>query len=117
FGKGKGKDMTMTMEMEELEEFKQLLLAEKSKLLAQLEQTSQDIFENSREQYLEGTDEPDVASDVFAQEQTLLEQDYLRYSLREVERALQRLEQGNYGLSVISGKPIPLERLRALPWA
>lgn len=105
------------MKQRTLKEFEQLLLATKSKLLSELEQTSQDILENSREQYLEGTVEPDVASDVFEQEQTLLEQDYLRYNLREVEKALQRVKQGNYGLSVISGKPIPLARLKALPWA
>ena len=31
--------------------------------------------------------------------------------------ALQRLEEGTYSLSEVSGHPIPLERLEALPWA
>lgn len=37
--------------------------------------------------------------------------------LEQVERALRRLDQGTYGTSEVTGKPIPLERLEALPWA
>ena len=34
-----------------------------------------------------------------------------------VEHALSRMKDGTYGLSEISGKPIPVERLKALPTA
>jgi DnaK suppressor protein len=34
-----------------------------------------------------------------------------------VERALQKIEDGTYGISDISGKPIPRERLEAMPEA
>jgi DnaK suppressor protein len=37
--------------------------------------------------------------------------------LAQVERALQRMAEGTYGLSEVTGQPIPLERLLALPWA
>jgi hypothetical protein len=37
--------------------------------------------------------------------------------LAQVEHALHRMDEGTYGLSKISGRPIPLERLEALPWA
>ena len=37
--------------------------------------------------------------------------------LAQVEHALHRMDEGTYGLSKISGQPIPLERLEALPWA
>ena len=40
-----------------------------------------------------------------------------RRLLAQVEHALQRMDGGAYGVSEISGKPIPLERLDALPWA
>jgi DnaK suppressor protein len=43
--------------------------------------------------------------------------DELRRTLAAVERAEQRLEDGSYGVSVVSGEPIPDERLEALPWA
>ena len=34
-----------------------------------------------------------------------------------VKAALQRIEDGTYGKSVVSGKPIPEKRLEAIPWA
>ena len=37
--------------------------------------------------------------------------------LAQVKRALDRIEQGTYGLSEVSGKPIPIERLEAVPYA
>src|SRR6059036_2745147 len=43
--------------------------------------------------------------------------DDLRNQLAAVERAEARLAAGTYGLSVESGKPIPDERLEALPTA
>jgi DnaK suppressor protein len=41
----------------------------------------------------------------------------LRNELAEVEKAEERLKDGSYGLSVVSGEPIPAERLKAIPWA
>jgi DnaK suppressor protein len=41
----------------------------------------------------------------------------LRERLAAIDRALARIEAGNYGLSVLSGKPIPDERLEADPAA
>ncbi len=41
----------------------------------------------------------------------------LRGQLAAVERAEQRLSAGTYGLSVLSGEPIPDERLEAVPTA
>jgi DnaK suppressor protein len=37
--------------------------------------------------------------------------------LAEVERALQKFDQGGYGVSEKSGRPIPYKRLVAIPWA
>lgn len=40
-----------------------------------------------------------------------------RETLRLIEEALQRMDEGTYGLCVSCGVPIPLNRLRAIPWA
>ncbi len=37
--------------------------------------------------------------------------------LAQIERALERMREGTYGQCEVSGKPIPLDRLRALPYA
>lgn len=41
----------------------------------------------------------------------------LRRTLEAIQRAEQRLADGSYGKSVISGEPIPDGRLEAIPWA
>jgi RNA polymerase-binding transcription factor len=43
--------------------------------------------------------------------------DDLRQALEAIERAEVRLEEGTYGVSIVSGDPIPDERLEAIPWA
>ncbi len=41
----------------------------------------------------------------------------LNQTLEAIERAEARLDEGSYGKSVVSGDPIPDERLEAVPWA
>jgi len=38
-------------------------------------------------------------------------------ALYEIDDALKRLENGNYGTCEVCGKPIPKKRLNAIPWA
>jgi RNA polymerase-binding transcription factor DksA len=40
-----------------------------------------------------------------------------RQTIAEIDAALERLTIGTYGYSVVSGRPIPRERLEAIPWA
>ena len=40
-----------------------------------------------------------------------------RQQVEEIDAALARIDDGSYGMCSISGKPIPKERLRVLPWA
>jgi RNA polymerase-binding transcription factor DksA len=37
--------------------------------------------------------------------------------LHQIDEALERMEEGSYGLCLYSGEPIPLTRLREVPWA
>lgn len=67
---------------------------------------------------LANQDEPaDQASELYEDELDEGLADDLRAELAAVERAEARLAAGTYGLSVESGKPIPDERLEALPTA
>jgi RNA polymerase-binding transcription factor DksA len=40
-----------------------------------------------------------------------------RQTVAEIDAALERLANGTYGYSTVSGAPIPRERLEAIPWA
>jgi RNA polymerase-binding transcription factor len=68
-----------------------------------------------------GSDEPEDTGDQAAEleqaERDAAVRQELQRTLASIERAEQRLEDGSYGVSVVSGKPIPDERLEALPWA
>ncbi len=62
-------------------------------------------------------DNANMASDLFQDELDQGLANDLREDLAAVERAEERLTAGTYGLSIESGKPIPDERLEALPAA
>ena len=40
-----------------------------------------------------------------------------RQTIADIDAALVRMGTGTYGYSVVSGRPIPRERLEAIPWA
>jgi RNA polymerase-binding transcription factor DksA len=40
-----------------------------------------------------------------------------RQTIADIDAALARLAEGTYGYSVVSSRPIPRERLEAIPWA
>lgn len=62
-------------------------------------------------------DPANLASDLYQEELDEGLADDLRRELAAVERAEERLAAGTYGLSIESGKPIPDERLEAVPTA
>ncbi len=58
----------------------------------------------------------DAATDTYERElDEGLEED-ARGQLRQVEKALARIESGEYGKCEVCGKEIPVERLEAVPW-
>lgn len=59
----------------------------------------------------------DKAQDAIQREVDQAMHDVDARRLRNIDRALQKIEQGTYGLSDASGKPIPRERLEATPEA
>ena len=59
----------------------------------------------------------DIGTDNYEQEFTLelIEND--RNLLREIDEALDRIENGTYGICLATGKPISKSRLKHKPWA
>jgi DnaK suppressor protein len=62
-------------------------------------------------------DEGDEAKAVTDMEPALAENELDQDTLARIERALERIEEGAYGVSEVSGRPIPIERLEAVPYA
>jgi RNA polymerase-binding transcription factor DksA len=98
-----------------------LLLEERAKLVGQA-----DHLDAEAAQLMEDLDPGDVQFDdesgegdslVVERERDLALAGQARQTVADIDAALRRIDEGVYGLSVISGRPIPKERLRALPWA
>jgi DnaK suppressor protein len=89
-------------------------------LAAERERIGRALARLGHEDTGEPADEEDPAnqaSDLYQDELDEGLADDLRGELAAVERAEARLAAGTYGLSIESGKPIPDERLEALPTA
>jgi RNA polymerase-binding transcription factor DksA len=100
---------------------RQLLLEERAKLLGQAEN-----LEGEAAALMENLDPGDVQFDdesgegdslVVERERDLALSAQARQMIADIDAALQRISDGSYGFSVISGRPIPKDRLRAIPWA
>lgn len=59
----------------------------------------------------------DQASETFEREKDLAILERLETELAEIEAALQRLDEGTYGVDEVTGEPIDPERLEAYPAA
>ncbi len=59
----------------------------------------------------------DIGSDTYDQDFTLGLAENERQHLREIDEALQRIEDRTYGVCQMTGKDIPKARLEAKPWA
>src|SRR5438270_13433395 len=57
----------------------------------------------------------DVGTETFEREKDLSILEQVEAELSDVERALQRLDDGTYGTCEFDGKPMPEERLEAMP--
>ena len=97
----------------ELEEFKQLLLEKKVRLLKEV-QEQQDTAVNKPD---EPGDVVDMATELLDQELNLSLTTSEVETLKEINDALERIEKGTYGICVDSAEPINKVRLKALPEA
>ena len=102
------------------DQLNQRLLDEKARLENQINRENQEILDMSSDQSNENTysnhmaDDGGMLQDI---DRTTLIQRRLEESLHQVDSALKRMEEGSYGLSEVSGKEIPFDRLDAIPWA
>ena len=62
-------------------------------------------------------DSGDMSQSLFTREVDATVEEQVERRLQSVERALQKIEEGTYGLSDDSGEPIPRGRLEAVPEA
>ncbi len=108
------------LNVSDLQQFREALLAKRAELTGDL-LTMTDQALGSAEQAGDNSRMPlhmaDAGSDNFEQEFTLGLIQGERRLLGEIDEAIQRIDDGTYGLCLATGKPIGKRRLRARPWA
>ena len=98
-----------------------LLAAERQSLLGQadrLEDEANSLIEDGEMGDVQFDDESGEGDTmVVERERDLALSAQARQIVADIDAALDRLVAGTYGYSLVSGKPIPRERLEAIPWA
>ena len=100
----------------DIRRFQERLKAERAAIESRIVATRLGIHETVRDDSGVG-DTGEEGSLLYDREVDIDENLLDRKELAQVERALERIEQGTYGVSEVSGKPIPIERLEAVPYA
>lgn len=104
-----------------LDEMRRKLLKERAKYLHSAEE-----YQAEAESLLSTREPGDVQFDeeggegtnvAVERERDLALSSQARHTVSQIDAALKRLDDGTFGYCVTSGAPIPMARLRAIPWA
>jgi len=103
----------------ETEKIREALTQRRDELQEEYGQTLSDITELQRERLTDsaGDDQADTGTKTFEREQEITLANAILERITQVERALERLDEGSYGWCERCGNPIPVERLAAFPSA
>jgi RNA polymerase-binding transcription factor DksA len=122
--RGKTKDgiaYTKDFDVKFLKTQQGLLIAERDTLLGQasrLEDEANSLIEDGEMGDVQFDDESGEGDTmVVERERDLALSAQARQTIADIDAALARMRNGTYGYSVVSGRPIPRERLEAIPWA
>ncbi len=99
----------------QLGEFRQRLQEEQTQIQSRMKTLNRRLARN--ESYNEADDLGDSAWQALTKEEILSERNRLTERLQEIDEAIHRIDTGTFGISKVSGKPIPVERLQAYPTA
>jgi DnaK suppressor protein len=103
----------------ETEKIRTALAARRDELRAEYDQTLSEITELQRDRLTDsaGDDQADTGTKTFEREQEISLANSILDRINQVERALERLDEGGYGWCERCTDPIPVERLAAFPSA
>ena len=103
----------------ETEKIRVALVERRDGLQTEYDQTLTEITELQRDRLTDsaGDDQADTGTKTFEREQEITLANNLLERITQVERAIDRLGEGNYGYCERCGNAIPVERLAAFPSA
>ena len=108
-----------TRSVADTEEIRAALQERHVELRTEYDQTVADIAELQRDRLTDsaGDDQADTGTKTFEREQEISLANNILERINQVDRAIDRLGEGNYGWCERCGNPIPVERLAAFPSA
>ncbi len=106
----------MPIKKSDIEKFKKRLLEMKVQLGASLKAVSDDV-KTSEESKGYSQHQADEGTDGFGQTISIEVSTKEQGIVRQIDRALEKIEDGTYGICDISGDDIPMKRLEAVPYA
>jgi len=97
------------MNKKELARFRRILIEKKNQLLELIRKKDIDLTENevSEDDKVESSIEKNIFFSVSSNEEQII---------HEIDRALKRIDSGNYGNCELCSKKIADKRLRSMPW-
>ncbi len=107
----------------DVEHFRTLLESERTRLLALHKRQRGDMEEEARNTF---EDDPsrsdnnqtaDFAAALADEDRDKAQDVEVVAEVHEIDKALERIASGTYGICIVTGKPIPIERLEDIPWA
>lgn len=103
----------------ETEKIRMALTARRDELQEEYSITVAELAELQRDRLTDsaGDDQADTGTKTFEREQEITLANAILERITQVERALERLDEGSYGWCERCGNPIPVERLAAFPSA
>lgn len=102
------------MDRKRVDAYRKRLIEKREELRRSVSKSDQD----GREADEEGTQDPaDKAANAYTKEFLFHQSDDNRHTLTDVTEALERTENGSYGLCVACGQEVQAKRLDAVPWA
>ena len=111
------KERVPSLSKSDLQYFRGLLLERRREIIGDVGAMESEAFKGGSNLSNMPIHMADVGTDNFEQEFTLGLIESERQTLREIQEALVRIDNGSYGICQGTGKAIPKARLEAVPWA
>lgn len=106
----------MPLSKSEIEDFKKRILEIRREMTQMVRETSEDVKKDrdskgySQHQADEGTDDFDRTISLQLTDKEIK-------VLKQIDRALEKIDEGTYGICDLTGDEIPIKRLDAIPYA
>lgn len=107
----------MALKKSEIEVFKKRLLDLRAKLTGSLRESSHEVKQGTEVGGRYSQHQADQGTDDFDRTVTLELTSQELGQLKQIDRALQKIEENTYGICDVTEEEIPIKRLEAIPYA